>query len=251
LNVASRATALIALVLLAAVAGCGGTSGAPAVSSPGLASDAPRPKPLSSITCNEWRDMSEDARRSASLRYVPDTEAVRFALAIDDKCRRLGALADEPTAPASVEEVAQLVLATGRFEPLPGVVATPEPRATGGPGQPVVGGITFGTSLDGTARAIEGETTRFKATYRNVAWVAILAGSVGSAKVEIVVARKGSGGAEREVLRQEVDVGDSSTASFADQVDLTSLLDHQPGTYVMRYLVDGAVAAEGEFELVK
>lgn len=114
-----------------------------------------------------------------------------------------------------------------------------------------LGVITFGTGLDEEAFEVTGETGRFKRTYRNIAWVAELDRAVGSETLEWVVARQLKGGAEEVLYREEIPVSDPNHSAFANELDLAFLLDNQAGKYVMRYLVGGEIAAEGEFELVK
>jgi len=124
------------------------------------------------------------------------------------------------------------------------VAEEPLPDLTG------LGVITFGTGLDEEAFEVTGETRRFKRTYRNIAWVAQLDRAVGTDTLEWVVAEVRKGGSESVLYRDEITVANPEHDAFANELDLALLLDNKAGRYVMRYLVGGEIAAEGEFELV-
>lgn len=116
---------------------------------------------------------------------------------------------------------------------------------------PNFGKIVFGLDYDPDSLAIVKATERFKATYPEIAWSASLSQSAGASKIRIVVARVSSGGAETGIIDQDVPVSNPDADTFANKIDLASLVGNKPGTYVMRYLRDADILAEGTFTLVK
>ena len=53
------------------------------------------------------------------------------------------------------------------------------------------------------------------------------------------------------IYRLDIELADPESNIVANKIDLASLLDRKPGTYVMRYLRGGTTLAEGTFRLVK
>ena len=126
---------------------------------------------------------------------------------------------------------------------------TPEPPAYTVP--PNFGVITFGLDYDPDTLDIIKPTERFKATYPAIAYSASLTEGAGAAKLRLVVASVSAAGSERVIIDEDVAVSNPAADIFANKVDLASLLDNKPGTYVMRFLRDATVLAEGTFTLVK
>lgn len=114
--------------------------------------------------------------------------------------------------------------------------------------------ITFGTTLDSSTGlvAVETETSRFAATDT---FAYSVAGMSPPAAVFVEVERTGggeAGGGEASVVQEasEQRLGPGATA-VAFSVPASALVeDFGPGTYRMRIYHDGAIAAEGTFELV-
>jgi hypothetical protein len=110
-----RATVLVATLVVAAVAaGCGG--GASPTLTP---TDLAWSKSMADTVCAEWRDndvMSDDQRYDAAAAVVGESDALRFVFAVDATCDALGALAGDPSDPATIAEVMDLVVTTDDFE---------------------------------------------------------------------------------------------------------------------------------------
>ena len=113
------------------------------------------------------------------------------------------------------------------------------------------GKITFGTAYDDTTLMIPKPITRFKATYPTIAWSAEFSEPAGATTVELVFARVSSGGAETIIDRADVPISSPDFDLIANSLDLASIADNKPGTYVLRYVRGGTVLAEGTFTLVK
>ncbi|MES2210948.1 MAG: hypothetical protein V4515_12320 [Chloroflexota bacterium] len=126
---------------------------------------------------------------------------------------------------------------------------TPEPPAYTLP--PNFGVVAFGLDYDPDTLEIIKPTERFKATYPAIAYSASLTEGAGAAKLRLVVASVSASGSERVLIDEDVAVSNPAADTFANKVDLASILDNKPGTYVMRFLRDATVLAEGTFTLVK
>lgn len=129
---------------------------------------------------------------------------------------------------------------------------TPAPVVTEAP--PDLSGlgiIEFGTSYDEDSLTIPKPTARFKRTIKSIAWSAQLTEPANATSLELIVASVSKTGVEKVIVKTDVDVSDPDFSIFANEVDLGLLLDRKAGTYVMRYLRESKVLAEGEFTLVK
>ena len=116
---------------------------------------------------------------------------------------------------------------------------------------PPVGVITFGDSFDRANQRARDVRTQFKANDSAIAWSAAFAESVGPSRLDLLVVSRSAAGAETVILRKHVTVADPSTQVVAVTDDLSKIVNHKPGQYVMRYLRDDNVLAEGTFTIVK
>lgn len=112
------------------------------------------------------------------------------------------------------------------------------------------GEILFGTGYDPDTLEIIGERTRFKATYHPISWSASFIEPAGSTSILLTLSSKSAGGAEATLYSLDVNIANPDFDTLANSADLALVLDNKPGTYVMRYIREGTVLAEGEFELV-
>src|SRR3954454_3407779 len=132
-------------------------------------------------------------------------------------------------------------------KPAPTVAAsidytTPEP--------PPLGLITFGQSFDPlTKRALQ-VRTQFTTDDPEIAWSTSLVQAVAAKKLQMLIAARSATGSERIVSRKDVKVEDTTSLVFATKSNLASAVGKKAGTYVLRYLRDGIVIAEGTFTLV-
>lgn len=113
--------------------------------------------------------------------------------------------------------------------------------------------ITFGApaNLDEDTLAINPSKDTFKVSSKGIAWSAELSEPAGATSVTWIVAKVSAGGAETGKWSEDVDVSNPSFTILANSADLAFLLDRKAGTYVMRYLRDDVILAEGKFTLTK
>lgn len=149
--------------------------------------------------------------------------------------------------------IALLVAACGASPAAPPV--TPQPVAPTSfetlPPLYGTGVITFGNKFDPNTLKIIGPTSVFKASAKRIAWSAALRTPAGATTLTWILAKVTAGGAETTVFKQDADVSNPDFDTLANAIDLGLLLSRKPGTYVMRYLRDSDVLAEGKFTLVK
>jgi hypothetical protein len=161
-----------------------------------------------------------------------------------------------------MKRLALLALLVAACGAAPGVapthpaVTTPPPAASIGPtDEPAdvsgTGVITFGTALNEDTLQITKATNKFKRTASKIAWSADLTEAAGATSLTLIVASKSASGAERGIIKTDVDISDPTFDLIANSADIATLLDNKAGTYVMRYLRDATVLAEGTFTLVK
>jgi hypothetical protein len=126
------------------------------------------------------------------------------------------------------------------------VVPTDPPAVEAGTGI-----ISFGASYNTNTLRIIKPATSFKTSSKLIAWSAELSEAAGDTAIKLILASQSSGGGETVIYRVDAEVADPKFDVIANKVDLASLLDRKPGTYVMRYLRGGTTLAEGTFRLVK
>lgn len=115
---------------------------------------------------------------------------------------------------------------------------------------PQVGTVEFGLDYDPDTLEIVTPTTRFQTTYPAIAYSAQLSEPAGAASLRLVIASVSAGGAEGILVDEDVPISNPAFDLFANKVDLATLVGNAPGTYVLRFLRDTTILAEGEFELV-
>ncbi len=114
-----------------------------------------------------------------------------------------------------------------------------------------IGLITFGTSYDLKTLDIPKPLTRFKRTYRQIAWSADLARGVNGAFVSWTVVRRSESGEEETMFEVDEPMEDSTVTNLANSGDLASIVGNRAGMYVMRYIDSGEILAAGTFTLVE
>lgn len=148
-----------------------------------------------------------------------------------------GAGADRTAAPALVQPEAQDAAAA---------IAPILPPDDISPGV-----ITFGKAYDALTLEIAQPLTRFKRTYPLIAWGAHLSRGVAAEFLTWSVASRSDSGLETTVFAVEEPIDGLDVTVLANSGDLARLVDHEPGTYVMRYTHDREVLAEGTFTVVE
>lgn len=113
--------------------------------------------------------------------------------------------------------------------------------------------ITFGLPANLNEDTLEINPSRdsFKVSNKGIAWSAELSEEAGATTLTWILAKVSSGGSERIIWREDTDVSNPGFTILANEADLSLLVDRKPGTYVMRYLRDAEILAEGKFTLTK
>jgi hypothetical protein len=103
------AAAATLVVVVVAACSAAGPIGAP--------SQVTWSKPMTETTCEEWQlQMTDGDRGAAAAAYVGVAESERLHLAINGACNTLADLADDPSDPALISDVIELVARTEDFE---------------------------------------------------------------------------------------------------------------------------------------
>lgn len=113
------------------------------------------------------------------------------------------------------------------------------------------GVITFGKAYDALTLEIEQPLTRFKRTYPLIAWGAHLSRGVPAEFLIWSVASRSDSGVETAVFAVEEPIDGLDVTVLANSGNLARLVDHELGTYVMRYTHAREVLAEGTFTVVE
>lgn len=113
------------------------------------------------------------------------------------------------------------------------------------------GVITFGTSFDPDDLSIAAPKSTFKVGSKKIAWSASLSRPAGATTLTLIIASRSKSGVETTLIKEDVDVSNPDFDTLANDADLALLVDRKAGTYVMRYLRDSTVLAEGTFTLIK
>ena len=140
--------------------------------------------------------------------------------------------------------------------PTPPVTPAPTPPASPSPSPTPIevevrqgpGFVTLGSNYrTDPARVVDPSATF--STGERIAWLADLDGPVGSTEVDIVVARVGDDGSETPTYQQVYEPNSVNSSVFLRRFRNISQLIDGSGTYVVRYVVAGAVRAEGYFRV--
>ena len=156
--------------------------------------------------------------------------------------------------PVLLLAIALLVVACGSD----GNSATPRPSASQAPTQlptaaRIVGSgvIRFGHDYDPASLSIIRGSGRFRTTEAAIAWRAEFSEAANASSVVLLLAAVSATGAESVIETLDVAVAHPDFNLLASKADLATLAKHRAGTYVLRYIRDGTVLAEGRFKLVK
>ncbi len=163
--------------------------------------------------------------------------------------------AGSPSAGASTDASPGSSASPGASAGLPGASASPDapsasPVETGSPSpEPSVGGaddpgpIIFGARANTTTFRIIGEATTFRLQH-TISWRAELPEPAGTNSLRLQIARLDPSGTERVVVDRPDAISNTRAQILLRRHRLSVLLD-QPGDYVVRYLRDDVVLAEG------
>ena len=127
----------------------------------------------------------------------------------------------------------------------PGATTPVAPDPTGGS----LGTIEFGTAMDESTLTITKPASTFKTTSEKIAWVANLSRPAGTTVLTLTLVLVPMPGVERVIVKTDVDGPGPELETVGNSADLAMLLGRKAGTYVMRYLRNSTVLAEGSFTL--
>jgi hypothetical protein len=116
---------------------------------------------------------------------------------------------------------------------------------------PGSGVITFGTAYNADSLLIAKPLTTFKRTVKTIAWSAEFSESAGATTVKFVFASVSKGGAESIIDQEDVAISSPTFDLLANKANLAAVAGNKAGTYVLRYIREGTVLAEGTFTLTK
>jgi hypothetical protein len=78
--------------------------------------ERPWPQPMTETTCVEWEDeMTDDQRFDAAKAVVGFDPATRLVFAINDFCKTLHAVGADPSDPAMISDIIEIVIVTEDF----------------------------------------------------------------------------------------------------------------------------------------
>jgi hypothetical protein len=109
------------------------------------------------------------------------------------------------------------------------------------------GKINFGTGIDTSTLAVTGPTAVF-APGEKVGWVATLSEAANATTLTFVLAKKMPGGAEQTLYSWPTPVSNPSFSILANTSDFSTIAK-EPGDYLIRFLRDTKVLAEGTFTI--
>lgn len=131
------------------------------------------------------------------------------------------------------------------------VVEQPTLAPTVAPQVEGLGVITFGSTYDEDSLLIAKPKSEFKKSVKNIAWSAQFSEPAGATTLKVVLAKVSKGGAESIIDSADVEISSPDFSLIANKADLAGIVDNKAGTYVLRYLRDATVLAEGQFKLTK
>lgn len=111
--------------------------------------------------------------------------------------------------------------------------------------------MSFGTGYDEDTLKVTGAKSTFGVNAKSIAWSAEFVEQAGATELTLVLASKRKSGAEESVYQETISISNPAFGILAHEADLASIVDHKPGTYVLRYLRGAVVLAEGVFTLVR
>ena len=111
------------------------------------------------------------------------------------------------------------------------------------------GVITFGRSYNEDTLLIDEPKTKFKRNVKKIAWSASFIEPAGSTTITILLAKVSKNGAETLIDSSDTEISNPEFDLLANEGDLAGIVDNKAGKYVLRYLREDTLLAEGTFEL--
>jgi hypothetical protein len=114
---------------------------------------------------------------------------------------------------------------------------------------PATGVITFGSGVDPDDLTILTPAESFPVNIEEISYSASLSESAGATSLTIIIASVTDGGAESFIYQEDLPISNPTFGIFANTADLALIVDNAPGRYVMRFMREATVLAEGFFTL--
>lgn len=114
---------------------------------------------------------------------------------------------------------------------------------------PAGGLITFGSGVDPDQLTILTPAETFSATSKEISYSASLSEPAGATTLTIVFASVKDSGVEYFIYQEDVSISNPTFGVFANTADLALVVGNTPGRYVMRFMREATVLAEGFFTL--
>jgi hypothetical protein len=127
-------------------------------------------------------------------------------------------------------------------------ISNPTPEVTLPPVLANFGTIDFGTAVNTDTLTITKGTATFSTKYTGkVCWVAHLSEGAGATSLTFAVTSRSSGGSETTLIATNVAISNPAFDTLSNCLPLAAFPATKPGTYVMRYVREAKVLAEGDF----
>jgi hypothetical protein len=134
-----------------------------------------------------------------------------------------------------------------------GAAPTPTPAPSADPTWPLGdGGITFGMAFSEETFKITAPSATFPRAYAGIVWfIASFSEAPGATSLTATLTRQSAAPLTTEALvwSHPTPIPDPGNLKLVDGRSLAELGALQPGTYVMRFMRDATVLAEGTFEV--
>ncbi len=114
---------------------------------------------------------------------------------------------------------------------------------------PTAGLITFGTGVDPDQLTILTPAETFSVTSTEISYSAALSEPAGATSLTIIFASVKDSGVENFIYQEDVSISNPTFGVFANTADIALVVGNAPGRYVMRFMREATVLAEGFFTL--
>jgi hypothetical protein len=125
-------------------------------------------------------------------------------------------------------------------------IPTPTAEATIAP---TSGVVSFGAGVDPDQLTILVPAETFPVNIEEISYSAFLSEPAGATSLTIIIASVTDGGAESFIYQEDLPVSNPTFVIFANTADLALIVDNAPGRYVVRFMREATVLAEGFFTL--
>ena len=114
---------------------------------------------------------------------------------------------------------------------------------------PTAGLITFGVGVDPDELTILEPSETFAVDAAEISYSAELSEPAGATSLTVVFASVKDSGVESFIYQEDISISNPTFGIFANTADVASVVGNAPGRYVMRFMREATVLAEGFFTL--